>query len=147
MKSPTKWGRKLDRESSKQDLSGTLDEVLSAAVGWAGIAGDLFKLPPSNSNIRDRLHTELWTSFASQIRSYGAAHGLNSTHQAVVEVSSDLILLRVGTKWLQFTPTEMTDDNGVTQTFRLNEDGTVTVGDVTEDMDFTAERLTRELMH
>jgi len=92
------------------------------------------------------LHTELWTSFASQIRSYGAAHGMNSRHQAVVEVSSDLILLRVGTKWLQFTQYEMTDDNGGTEKFHLSEDGTVTVGDVTEDMDFTAERLTRKLM-
>jgi hypothetical protein len=32
------------------------------------------------------------------------------------------------------------------QPFHLNEDGTVTIGAVTEDMDFTAERLTRELM-
>lgn len=96
--------------------------------------------------VETNLHTELWTSFASQIRSYGAAHGLNSKHQAVVEVSSDLILLRVGTRWLQFTPDEMTDDNGLTQSFHLNENGTVTIGDVTEDMDFTAERLTRELM-
>ncbi len=93
-----------------------------------------------------KLHTELWTSFASQIRSYGAAHGMNSKHQAVVEVSSDLILLRVGTKWLQFTQYEMTEDNGRTENFHLNDDGTVTVGDITEDMDFTAERLTRELM-
>ena len=92
------------------------------------------------------LHTELWTSFASQIRSYGAAHGLNSTHQAVVEISSDLILLRVGTRWLRFTPTEMTYDTGHNEPFHLNENGTVTAGDVTEDMDFTAERLTRELM-
>jgi hypothetical protein len=92
------------------------------------------------------LHTELWTSFASQIRSYGTAHGLNSKHQAVVEVSSDLILLRVGTKWLQFTPSEMTYDTGHTHPFHLNEDGTVTAGDITEEMDFTAERLTRELM-
>ncbi len=94
----------------------------------------------------ERLHAELWTSFASQIRSYGAAHGLNSQHQAVVEIGSDVILLRVGTRWLRFTPDEMTEDNNQTHTFHLNEDGTVTVGDVTEDMDFTAERLTRELM-
>jgi hypothetical protein len=40
----------------------------------------------------------------------------------------------------------MTEDNNRSHPFRLNEDGTVTVGDVTEDMDFTAERLTRELM-
>jgi len=96
--------------------------------------------------LNELLHAELWTSFASQIRAYGAAHGLNSQHQAVVEVGSDVILLRVGTRWLRFTPDEMTEDNNRTHSFRLNEDGTVTVGDVTEEMDFTAERLTRELM-
>jgi len=96
--------------------------------------------------IEERLHQELWTSFASQIRSYGAAHGLNSQHQAVVEVGKDLILLRVGTRWLRFTPNEITQDDNRTQAFHLNHDGTVTVGDVIEDMDFTAERLTRELM-
>ncbi len=92
------------------------------------------------------LHVELWTSFASLIRSYGAAQGLNSRHQAIVEVGSDQILLRVGTRWLRITPSEMTEDNNQSQPFQLNEDGTVTVGAVTEDMDFTAERLTRELM-
>jgi hypothetical protein len=40
----------------------------------------------------------------------------------------------------------MTEDDGQTHRFHLNEDGTVTAGDVTEEMDFTAERLTRELM-
>jgi hypothetical protein len=64
----------------------------------------------------------------------------------MVEVGSDLILLRVGTRWLRFTPGEMTEDDNRTQVFHLNADGTVTVGDVTEEMDFTAERLTRELM-
>ncbi len=92
------------------------------------------------------LHTELWTSFASQIRSYAAAHGLNSTHHAVVEVGSDLITLRVNTRWLRFTPSEMTGDNHQTEPFHLNEDGTVTIGTITEDMDFTAERLTRGLL-
>ncbi len=96
--------------------------------------------------MNERLHAELWTSFASQIRAYGAAHGLNSQHQAVVEVGSDVILLRVGTRWLRFTPDEMTEDDNRRRSFHLNEDGTVTVGDVTEEMDFTAERLTRELM-
>jgi len=94
----------------------------------------------------ERLHQELWTSFASQIRAYGAAHGMNSRHQAIVEVSSDLILLRVGSRWFRFTPSEMTGDNDRTEPFHLNEDGTVTIGALTEDMDFTAERLTRELM-
>jgi hypothetical protein len=80
------------------------------------------------------------------IRSYGAAQGLNSRHQAIVEVGSDVILLRVGTRWLRITPSEMTEDNNRSHPFQLNEDGTVTIGAITEDMDFTAERLTRELM-
>ncbi len=100
----------------------------------------------NHERVHPDLHQELWTSFASQIRAYGAAHGLNSRHQAIVEVSSDLILLRVGTRWLRFTPSAMTDENNHAVPFHLNEDGTVTVGAVTEDMDFTAERLTRELM-
>jgi hypothetical protein len=99
-------------------------------------------IPPSTTSV----FQELWTSFASQIRAYGAAHGMNSRHQAIVEVSSDLILLRVGSRWLRFTPSEMTGDNDRTEPFHLNEDGTVTIGALTEDMDFTAERLTRELM-
>jgi hypothetical protein len=94
----------------------------------------------------DRVHVELWTSFASMIRSYGAAHGLNSRHQAIVEVGSDLILLRVGTRWLRITPSEITEDNDRTVPFHLNEDGTVTANGVTEEMDMAAERLTRELM-
>ena len=92
------------------------------------------------------LHTELWTSFASQIRSYAAAHGLNSTHHAVVEVGPDLIILRVNTRWLQFTHAKMTTDSHQTEPFHLNENGTITIGAITEDMDFIAERLTREIM-
>ena len=96
--------------------------------------------------IEDHVLRELWTSFASLIRSYGAAHGLNSRHQAIVEVGGDLILLRVGTRWLRFTHSEMTEDNNRTVPFHLNEDGTVTLDGVTEEMDLAAERLTRELM-
>jgi hypothetical protein len=95
----------------------------------------------------DRVLRELWTSFASLIRSYGAAHGLNSRHHAIVKVGSDLILLRVGIHWLRFTPSEMTADNNRPVPFRLNQDGTVTIGDVTEEMDLAAERLAREMMH
>jgi len=94
----------------------------------------------------ERIDRELWTSFASLIRSYGAAHGLNSPHQAVVEVGSDLILLRVGTRWLRFTPSQMMEDNNRTVSFHLNHDGTATIGDVTEEMDLAAERLAREMM-
>ncbi len=80
------------------------------------------------------------------IRSYGAAHGLNSHHQAIVEVGSDQIMLRVGSRWVLFTPSEMSEDTNRTVPFQLNEDGTVTLNGITEEMDLVAERVTRELM-
>src|SRR5258707_11663265 len=92
------------------------------------------------------LHRELWTSFASLIRSYGAAHGLNSRHQAIVEVGINQIMLRVGSRWLLFTPSEMSADINHTVPFHLNEDGTVTLNGVIEEMDLVAERLVREMM-
>jgi hypothetical protein len=94
------------------------------------------------------LHTELWTSWASLLRSYAAAHGLNSTRHAVVEVSADEITLRVGSRWLRFTANEMQDCDGPRRHFALTEDGNVVLdhGD-TEEMDFAAERLAREMMN
>jgi hypothetical protein len=93
------------------------------------------------------LHTELWTSWASLLRSYAAAHGLNSTHHAVVEVSANEITLRVGSRWLRFTPTEMQHSGKSSVPFTLNEDGTVTINDQPEqEMDIAAEHLAREIL-
>ncbi len=92
------------------------------------------------------LHTELWTSWASLLRSYTGAHGLNSTHHAVVEVGPTEILLRVDTRWLRFTPTSMTHSNNNSTNFSLEENGTVTLGESNEEMDLAAERLAREMM-
>lgn len=95
----------------------------------------------------DRLHTELWTSWASLLRSYAAAHGLNSTQHAVVEISPDEIILRVGSHWLRFSSTSLQSSEGLPGSFALTEDGNVCIGDTTpEEMDFAAERLTREMM-
>ena len=93
-----------------------------------------------------QLQTELWTSWASLLRSYTSLHGLNATHHAIVEVSPDLILVRVGTRTLRSTPTTLTDTDGHTQPFSLNEDGTVKIGTLTDQMDLAAERLAREMM-
>lgn len=93
-----------------------------------------------------RLHVELWTSWASLLRSYTAAHGLSSRHHAVVEVGPDEILLRVDTRWLRFTHIAMIDSHGATQTFSLEEDGTAKLDGVAEEMDIAAERLAREMM-
>jgi hypothetical protein len=96
--------------------------------------------------LNDRLHTELWTSWASLLRSYAAAHGLNSRHHAVVEVGADEITLRVAGKWLRFTHDTIQDSEGKQSDFSLQEDGTVKLNGIAEEMDLAAERLAREMM-
>jgi hypothetical protein len=98
--------------------------------------------------IQAALHTELWTSWASLLRSYAAAHGLNATQHAVVEVSAETITLRVGTHWVTFTETEMLQSDEAPQSFQLTEQGTVRIAaGAEEEMDFAAEHIARELLH
>jgi hypothetical protein len=97
--------------------------------------------------LEESTHTELWTSWASLLRSYAAAHGLNSKHHAVVEVGADEITLRVNNKWLRFTHDTIQDSEGNQSAFSLQEDGTVKLNGITEEMDLTAEKLAREMMH
>ncbi|MGI4831726.1 MAG: hypothetical protein ACRYFU_26620 [Janthinobacterium lividum] len=93
------------------------------------------------------LHTELWTSWASLLRSYAAAHGLNAPQHAVVEVSAAEITLRVGNHWLRFTPSAVEESHAPGRPFHLNENGTVTVAsEPEEEMDLAAERFAREMM-
>ena len=97
--------------------------------------------------MNDRLHTELWTSWASLLRSYAAAHGLNSTQHAVVEVSADEITLRVGNRWLRFTATTMQHNDASPKPFALTEDGNVVLNNTPpEEMDMAAEHLAREML-
>ncbi len=93
------------------------------------------------------LHRELWTSWASLLRSYAAAHGLNAPQHATVEVSSDQITLRVGGRWLRFLTKEIQASHQPSRSFHLNENGTVSVaGAPEEEMDLAAERFAREMM-
>ena len=92
-----------------------------------------------------RLRTELWTSWASLLRSYAAAHGLNSRHHAVVEVGADEITLRVASRWLRFTH-ERWKTAKATLLLHAEEDGTVKLNGIAEEMDLAAERLAREMM-
>jgi len=92
------------------------------------------------------IHRELWTSWASLLRSYSAAHGLNSGRQAVVETGSDEIVLRVADRWIRFTHNQMEDSLGNSLPFSLDEDGRARLGDTTEEMDLAAEKLAREMM-
>lgn len=95
-----------------------------------------------------RLHTELWTSWASLLRSYAAAHGLNSAQHAVVEVSANEITLRVSGRWLRFTPTTMQYSDEPPQPFALTENGNVSLNhQPEEEMDLAAEHLARAMLH
>lgn len=93
------------------------------------------------------LHTELWTSWASLLRSYAAAHGLNASNHAVVEVSPTTITMRVGIHWVRFTPTTMQQDGHAAVIFAMHEDGTVNIANQPpEEMDMAAERIARGLL-
>ncbi len=80
------------------------------------------------------------------LRVYAAAHGLTSEHHAVVEVGADEIVLRVDTRWVRFTHDEMTTSEGLAVGFGIQEDGSVWVGDVKDEMDMAAEAVAREMM-
>lgn len=99
---------------------------------------------------KDLLWRELWSSFASLLRSYCAAHGLSSEHQAILEVSAESILIRVNTKQMTLTQHEgkgsVTAVDGSQQTLQMLEDGDVKIGRRTEAMDMAAERLAREIL-
>ena len=93
------------------------------------------------------VHTELWTSWASLLRSYAAAHGLNAPQHAVVEVSANEVTLRVGNRSLRFTPESVEEQGKPSRPFHLNENGTITLADnPEEEMDLAAERFAREIM-
>jgi hypothetical protein len=94
----------------------------------------------------EQLHRELWVSWASLLRSYAAAHGLNSHQFAVIEFGEDVIVARAGGKWVRITHAEMETSEGTRAIFALNENGTVSLDGKMEEMDFAAERITRELM-
>ena len=71
---------------------------------------------------------------------------MNSKQFAVIEFGEDEIVVRSGGKWARFTHEEMESSDGGKSSFALNEDGTVTLDGKMDEMDFAAERVTRELM-
>jgi hypothetical protein len=96
--------------------------------------------------LADSLQVELWTSWASMLRVYAAAHGLASKHHAVVEIGAAEIALRVDTRWVRFTRDRMTSSEGESLEFALEEDGSVRMGAVTGAMDMAAEAVARGLL-
>ena len=100
----------------------------------------------SRTELNDPLHAELWISWGSLLRSYAAAHGLNSKQFAVIEFGEDVIVARAGVRWVRFTQDGMERSDGGREGFALREDGTVELDGKIDEMDFAAERVTRELM-
>ena len=95
---------------------------------------------------------ELWVSLASLLRSYTAAHGLNKTHQATVELGEESITVRSGNSWLRLARKGSTinwcREGGQTGTLELTEAGRLrSAGGEEEEMDMAAEAWARELMH
>jgi hypothetical protein len=104
-----------------------------------------------------RVARELWSSFISLLRSYTAAHGLNGTRQAVLEVSDESLLIRAGDRLLTV---RFNGKHGSWQRetepateFTLDEHGRVVLQGsgpegpgTSEEMDMVAERLAREIM-
>jgi hypothetical protein len=80
------------------------------------------------------------------LRVYAAAHGMNSTHHAVVEIGAQEITVRVNHRWVRFTLDTMEDSEGNSAAFALQEDGTVMIGEAVDEMDMAAEQVAREIM-
>jgi hypothetical protein len=98
-----------------------------------------------------RLFTELWTSLASLLRSYTAAHGLNTDRQATVELGEARIVVRHGERWLCLERTGATvlwtRENGNTGLLELTKHGRLAgSGASDKEMDLAAEAWARELM-
>ncbi len=100
----------------------------------------------------ERVRGELWTSFASLLRSYVAAHGLQHLGEdgAHVEISGDKILVRRGSRVVELKLEAVSGAgrwslHGVAKGgFRLQEDGAMQFdAEGVEEMDMAAERIAR----
>lgn len=108
----------------------------------------------TSSEFGSAVYVELWVSFASLLRSYTAARGLNGKRQATVELGEERILVRDGDDWLDLRQSgakvnSQREDGRAgmpefTEAGRLRGAGTNEAGE--EEMDMAAEAWARELM-
>jgi hypothetical protein len=104
----------------------------------------------------EHLYVELWVSFASLLRSYTAAHGLNGNRQATVELGETKIIVRHAEKWLTLDRSgahiAWTRENGSVGTLEFTHEGRLRTADLQgagtteEELDMVAEAWARELM-
>ena len=104
----------------------------------------------SSAALHPRLFAELWTSLASLLRSYTAAHGLHTKREAAVELTEDKITVIHNEKWLRLirsnSSVTWTRENGRMGTLELTEAGTLRGDNGEEAMDLAAEQWARDLM-
>ena len=96
-------------------------------------------------------YAELWVSLASLLRSYTAAHGLNKSHQATVELGENQITVRTGDHWLSLNRQQdqilWTREDSAQGRFRFTIEGRLQTEEGQEqEMDIQAEAWARELM-
>jgi hypothetical protein len=109
--------------------------------------------PVSSAEDAERVYPELWISFASLLKVYTAAHGLNSGIEAEVECNVDVIEIQIPgrNRSLRFelrgADGTWTREDGTESRFSLLLNGNMIVNTGTEEeMDTIAERLAREIM-
>ena len=95
----------------------------------------------------EQLQRELWTSWASLLRSYAAVHALGKEQHAVVEVSDDSILVRFGQKSARFQADTYCAPDGKAHRFALTVNGRARVDDEEDEMDLFAERLASAIIN
>lgn len=98
----------------------------------------------------EQLYVELWVSFASLLRSYTAAHGLNGDRQATVELGEEQITVRHGNARLELirngAQVAWCREDGRSGTLELTDTGRLRGDAREEEMDMVAETWARELM-
>ena len=102
---------------------------------------------PGRGALTPQLHRELWTSWASLLRSYCAVHGLGRDQHAVVEVSEAEIIVRFGARSIRFRTDTYTAVDGREFGFALTVNGRARVGNDEDEMDLFAERLASEIIN
>jgi hypothetical protein len=99
---------------------------------------------------RASVYAELWTSFASMVRSYTAAHGMHREQAAELEWDAVHILARYQDKWLDVrregARVAWMRENGNSGVLELTEAGRLRGEDGEADLDMAAEAWARELM-
>jgi hypothetical protein len=114
-------------------------------------------MPTAPTFADSTVYAELWTSLASLIRSYTAAHGLNRKEQATVELGEESIVVRAGERRLSLTrhlgDIVWVREDGARGLMRFTLEGKLEtrVGekerqDEVQEMDMQAEAWARELM-